>query len=217
MIGEVDHCGLVGGCVVLNFEGIVVGEGVGHVCSERAGVAFVAVGADVREMNTLRRLGGFDVPNHFVKTLQPTVEVVGAVVGGKGVGVCVEFKLPIANAVAVSTYNSTKISRGIFISLERVIAQHNVGDLPVAVWNSDCGNNGTVVDDLHLTPVGIGEGVLGDFLAVLGGSKVVRREWHGVSPLLLGCMYATFWYFMQVGFEVDQDMLQWEVNRKTFE
>lgn len=137
VVGQVHYSGLIGGCAVLNLEGVVVCEGVGDVCRECAGVAFVAIGTGVGEVNTLSSFGSFGVPDHLVEAVQPAVKVVGAVVGGECVGLAVECKLTVSNAVAVSTDNSTEVGRGTFISIERVVAQHNIGHLAVAIGNGD--------------------------------------------------------------------------------
>lgn len=137
VVGQVHHGGLIGGCAVLNFEGVVVCEGVGDLSCECAGVTFVAIGTGVGEVNTLSSFGGFGVPDHLVEAVQPAVKVVGAVVGGECVGLAIEFKLTVSNAVAVSANNSTEVGGGAFISVERVVSQHNVGYLAVAIGNGD--------------------------------------------------------------------------------
>lgn len=49
VVREVDHCGFVGGGGVVELELVIIVERVGDTGGERAGITFLAVGADVGE------------------------------------------------------------------------------------------------------------------------------------------------------------------------
>ena len=86
VLGEVDGGGFVGGGEELDFEGVVVGEGVDDGDVEVAGEAFGAVGIEDGESDGGAVGGHAHVafPVAFAEAFEAAVEAVGALVGGDG-------------------------------------------------------------------------------------------------------------------------------------
>jgi hypothetical protein len=78
VLREIDRRGLVRRRGVLHDELVVLREGVGDARVERAGITFVAGGADVREDDTGAAVAieGLGLPHHLVEPLDAAVQVV---------------------------------------------------------------------------------------------------------------------------------------------
>ena len=61
------------------------------------------------------------------------MESVGAIIGGQGVLFALQGKLPLRNAVAVTTYQASKKRVVLYVPLQIVIAEHNVAHHAVAI------------------------------------------------------------------------------------
>ena len=108
MIGEIDDGWFVGGGTVLNVDGVVIGEGIHHFHIECSRKSLGAVGVDECELQAVAVLLG--VPHLLVISLETTMQAVPVIVDGKGVFIAVESETSVANAVAVTAYQSAKVA-----------------------------------------------------------------------------------------------------------
>ena len=115
---QVRHSLSVGGGLILHLEFIVVGQAVGDLVGELAGIALFAVGAHVREdgADGVLRLDRLGLPDDLVESLQAAVQVVGAVVDGQRIFLAVEGELALGDAVGVAADGGAEVRRGTSLS-----------------------------------------------------------------------------------------------------
>nr|GEU28271.1 hypothetical protein [Tanacetum cinerariifolium] len=157
MIGQVDRRGPVGHRVEGDAQLVIGAQFVNHRGVQVAGVALLAVGAQVTE-NQAGRLGGaegFGGPQAAVKTIDAAVQVVGAVVLIQVVLLAVQRKAGIGDAVAVAADQGAEIVRFAQVGRHVVEAAHHVGQLAVAVRHVDFGDDAAEVEDLDDHAVGV--------------------------------------------------------------
>ena len=117
---------------------------VGHRGGERAGIALVAVGADVGEDNA-GGVGGFDrlgLPNQLVESLDAAVQMVRAVVRGQLVFDAVEGELSLGDAIGEAADGRTEAGMALEVVGQRIERERDVGQLAVAVGRFDGGDRG---------------------------------------------------------------------------
>ena len=135
VVGEVGDGGLVGGGGVVDVQR-GADQRVADVHGERAGKAHVAVGRDQRHFDAVGDL--LAGPELVVEAVRAAVERVAVIVRRDLVGVAVDGELAGANAVAVAADDGAEVGLGAGgcfgdVSVDRVVAEHHVGDLAVAV------------------------------------------------------------------------------------
>ena len=180
VIGEVDGRGLVGGGRVVHLQLVVVIERVDHRGGEVAGVTFVAVGTEVRQLDAhkilvLQRLG---LPDRLVEALLSTVEVVGAVVGGQGIGLAVQRELALGDAVGVAAGDGPEEGMSGKVVLERIQRQGDVGQVALPIGRLDRGEDRAVGHHLDRQPMGVGQGKLVNLLTVGRDAEVLLLQAH---------------------------------------
>ena len=75
-------------------------------------------------------------PHALVESDCSTVETVIAVVLRNFIPLAIKNKCPMADAVAVASYNCAKVSfRVVEIAIKGVISQHDIGDFAVSIRN----------------------------------------------------------------------------------
>jgi len=168
MLREVYDRRLVGRGPVVEAQFVVVGPRVGRRHVEVAGIAFLAVLADVVQFQGWAgfRHRDFRVPDDLVESLDAAVERVGAVVGGERVFPAVERELALGDAVAVATHETAEIGRLLQVFRKRVVAEHHVAQLAHPARHADRLDNAAVVGNLHDMAPGILERVEVHRLAV---------------------------------------------------
>ncbi len=178
VLRQVDRRGLVGRRLVVEPQRVVVGQGVGDLGLQRARVAHVAVRAGVREHHAHRvgTLEGLGLPVGLVETLWSAVQVVLAVVLRQRVGRAVDGERPLADAVAVAADDGAEEWRLVEVTLEVVVAEHDVTELPCLVGHLQRRDDAAVGDGFHFHPVGVGQREGLDGLAVGQGTE--RRASH---------------------------------------
>jgi hypothetical protein len=161
VVRQVHDGRLVGRRLVIDAEGVVVGQGVRDGGVEVAGVAFLAVltevvEADGRAVLALRLLGA---PDDLVETLHAAVEVVGAVVRREGVLFAVEGELALGDAVGVAAGDGAEERVAGEVAVEVLEAEDDVAGVAVLVRHVQLGDDAAVVGDLGDDAVLVGEGV----------------------------------------------------------
>jgi hypothetical protein len=118
VVRDVDDSGFVGCGGVIEAEHVVIGEGVDDGGGERAGITFLAVGADVGETDRGALFAADDLgfPDDFVEASEPAVEVVGAVVGGQRVCPAVEGESAPGDAVGIAPDRGAEIGMAVKVS-----------------------------------------------------------------------------------------------------
>jgi hypothetical protein len=104
VVGEVDDCGFIRGGGVIDLQLVLIGEGVDHFGGQSPGEAFLAILADVSELDG-RPLGGgrfADLPQLLAESERSAVQRIGAVIDGRVVSLALQRELRAADAVAVA-------------------------------------------------------------------------------------------------------------------
>ena len=110
VVGEVEDGSLVGGCLILDLQCVIFGEGVGYLHLDIAGVAVLAIRALGGELYVLLvELVG--LPDTVVESDGATaVQTVGAVVDGELVVLAIERELPLGDTVAIATDECSEVA-----------------------------------------------------------------------------------------------------------
>lgn len=149
VIGEVKNGWLVGGGIVVDPEGVVLGPGVGDGACESAGVAALAVGAGVGQGESwvVAIVAEIGFPDLFIETLFSAVEMVGGVVGGEGVFLAIQSEFPFRNAVGVATGDATKIGALFDVVVDGIESEDDVPHRAILVWHDQRGHGSSVIRD----------------------------------------------------------------------
>ena len=162
MVGQVAEGVAVADGLVADDQLVLVGEGVGDHHLQRAGIALLAVGADVLEnqmilADALHRRG---VPQLAVKAHVAAVQMGAAgLVLCKGQLLAVEHAFAVGDAVADATDQRAQIAVQGRVALHRGIAQHHAGDVAVAVGHVHGAQDAAEIGDFHRRTMGVGQDV----------------------------------------------------------
>ena len=135
MVGQVADGVRVGFGLVIQHQDVVVGQGVGNGDGQIAGVAFLAVGADIGELQAAA--AGFCGPDLFVKAAFAAVKVIPLVVSEKFILLAVQGEFRAADAVAVAADERAQVFVALFIIRQRIVAQHHVDEFPIPVGDHE--------------------------------------------------------------------------------
>src|ERR1043166_3066828 len=80
------------------------------------------------------------------------MKMVCAVVYCQGIRISIERKSSMCNPIRISTDDRAEVSRPVQISFQRVVAQHHVINLSLAIRCLDHGNNPAVISNLNFQP-----------------------------------------------------------------
>ena len=165
VIGEVEGRSLVGGGGVVEVQGVVFGEGVDDRYGQVAGVAFLAIGAEVSQRQGFAGGGsaGHGLPDVLVETDVAAVQRVGAVVGGELIRFAIEREPAPGNAVAIAPNQRPEVGIGFAEGGALVVAhiletQHHIAELAISVRHPQAGERAAVAADGGRGPVGVAEG-----------------------------------------------------------
>ncbi len=132
VVAQVDDGRRIGAGAVFNRQAAIAFERVGGGDRQRAGIALVAVGADVAQGGAIR-LGLDHVPDHLVEATGAAVQAVGAIVGGHAVFASIQREPAAGDAIGEAPDDGAEILRLGQRGLQRRVAQHHVGVLAVAI------------------------------------------------------------------------------------
>ncbi|VVT19327.1 hypothetical protein SPHINGO391_460096 [Sphingomonas aurantiaca] len=206
VVGHVDDRRLVGLRVIADAEIAGFVERVRHRDVKRAGIARIAVGAAMAEHQ--RRggaaLGRDDRPGDLVEAVAAAVQRIGLVVERELIGLAVEREAATRDPVGVAADRHAEEVGMIDIGSEVVIAEHDVGDLAVAVGahqrlqrravgQDPCGHAVRVAQRHRLDRGAVLQGAGGGALYVCRVGRLRRKRCeHGChdDPRLSDCTHA---------------------------
>ena len=147
---------------------------------QRAGVAFLAVGAAVGEGDAgkSRPLDRLGPPHDLVESADAAVQVIGAVVRGQPVLDAVQAEPALGDAVGVAADGRAEAGMAPEVVRERLQREGDVGHPAAAVGDLDRGDRGPVGHDLHPQAAGIDQRVQID-------RSTVGRSPHGSFSTLI--------------------------------
>ena len=170
---EVDDRGLVGGGLGLPDQFVGVGQPVGDLDLQGAGIAFLAVLAGVGERDAAGAglAHGCARPEHLVESLEAAVQVAGnaagRVVRGEGVFLAVERELAVRDAVAEAADAGAKIAGAREPAGEGVVAEGDVGLGALAVGHLEADEDRPVLGDPGGQALRVGQGEDLHFTAIV--------------------------------------------------
>ena len=143
VVSQIDHGFLVGGGGVFDLQRVCIRPGIRDGDFQISGKAFFAVFAEVGKLKQLAVFLGksFGCPYRFVEALDAAVQAVLAVVFRKRVGLAVQHKLRMADAVSVAANQRAEITFVIHVPVDSIVTEDHVGELAAAVRNlerDDC-------------------------------------------------------------------------------
>ncbi len=158
VIGQIDRRGLVGGGFVVEAQFVVVRERIRHLDREIAGITFLAILAQVGELDgrfVLARRKRLRLPDHLGESLASTVEVVRSIVGGEFVFHAVEREPGSGDPIGNPPNDRSRSRKPFAILIEVGGAQHHVGHRAVAIGHFDLGDNRAVDHDFGRHALGV--------------------------------------------------------------
>lgn len=156
---DVDRSGGVGGGADIPLQCVVLGQHVAHSGGHGAGIAFFAGGGDVFQGDGGRVVFD-DGPEPSIEADGASVEMAGyatwIVVGGELMGHALDLEPAVGDAVAEAPNRSSVIRVGIgVVRLDRVVAEHDVGKLAIAICDLEADQGGAEVADDCAGPMGV--------------------------------------------------------------
>ena len=156
VVGEIEHCGLVGSGLVGNLQCVVVGQGIGNLHVDIAWEAVLTIGAGGGECHVLVvRL--LSVPYSIVESyLSTAVQSVAVIVQGKLVRLSVEGELPLGNAVAIASDERTEVATLcsiLDVIADGVMSQTHIIHLAVLARHPDAHDAAAKVGEANLHAV----------------------------------------------------------------
>ena len=150
VLGEVHRRRFVGGGMVVDDQGVLVGQCVGYGDLQVAGVVFFHVFCEIGQHELVFCGVEFCIPNDFIKTDGSAVQVVPNAIFLQFIILAVERKTTVGDAVAVATDKGTEVGLvdGIHVTFDAVVAEYDVGKFSVTVSNENRRDDGPVVGDL---------------------------------------------------------------------
>src|SRR5262245_58176726 len=150
VLSKIDDCGLIRRSGIDKFQRIVFGQRVNRCNRQRARIAFLAVLADVIELEGGLFRARYDFWSHddLIESLYPAVKRVAIVVGRQSVFFPVEGELALGDAVTVTSDERAEIGGVLQIASEIVVAQDYIPHFSVPIWNLERDHNAPVVHDL---------------------------------------------------------------------
>ena len=171
VIGQIEHGRLlVCRCFVVDCQFIVVVQGVGNHRLEGSGIPFLAIRAGIGEFHTrcFIILERFSLPEFFHEVIDPTVQMMGAVVGCDLVFLTVDRELSMSDPVGEATADATKIGSIDEVGCGGVEIQCHVSQLPITIGNFDRCEDAASIDQAHFHPVSVSQVERDDFAAIFG-------------------------------------------------
>ena len=185
MVGKVHDGWLIGGGGIFHLQLVVVGECVEHLHFECSGKSCraVFVGECQRQCLVVHLVA---VPHAVVISHISSVQAVPVVVLRQLVFLAVECEPSVGNAVAVSSDECSEVAVYVHIVGQRVVSEHHVAHLSVAVGHEYCHDASAVVGHLYLHAVLVAQGEQANLLSLQGVFKIfaLHAELFG-SRLLL--------------------------------
>ena len=128
VIGRVEDGGLVGRAAIVDAQAVVLGQGVGHSQGDGAGIAILAILADVGELNprAVLALDRLAPPQLLVEAVGATMEMVGPVVQVELVALAIELELAGGDAVAVAADDGAEEILVLGVAGEIVVAEDDI-------------------------------------------------------------------------------------------
>ena len=164
VVGEVHYGGFVGLGRQDELEGVVFSPGVvGHYL-EVAGIAFLSVFGKIHEFYGISL--DTAVPDLVGKALGTTVQVVGAVVDGKGILHAVQREMAPSNAVGVTSGDFAGEGTVSKVILRGFVTQRDIGQFAFPVGYDDGYDACSHAAELHIGARSVFERVEIDFFSV---------------------------------------------------
>lgn len=162
VVGEVEDRSLVGGGLILDLQCVIVGEGVGYLHLNVAGIAVLAVRTLGGELYVLLiELVG--LPDTVVESDgAAAVQAVGAIVDRELVALAVKGELPLGDTVAVATDEGTEVAALCTVLLvvgDVVMAEAYVAQCVLLVGHHDADDAAAEVGEAYLHAVLIGQDI----------------------------------------------------------
>jgi hypothetical protein len=91
---------------------------------------------------------GFGIPKNFIESFDASMQVILAVVQRELILLSIKRKFPFGDPISITPDYRPEIGFVVYISLKRIIPQHNIGKIAAPVFSIYIGYNGSVIDNL---------------------------------------------------------------------
>ena len=160
-----------------------------HADAQRAGIALLAVRRNAAEAQSVCFL--VDLPHVLVKANLAAMQMVRTVVRRERIGLAVQLKHALADAVCEAPDRRADVARVFRIALDRIIAQHHVDELAAAVRRQNAAHRRAVVQNFNAQPVLVFHRPAAHLRAVLQCAEHSFLKFHiGSSPCFYFCAAA---------------------------
>ena len=151
VVGQVDGGRLIGGGLIAEGQGVFIVQGIGDLDPQIPREALLTVGGDIGQgqNGSIGGGGGFGAPDHVGIALLSAVKAGGAVIGKEGVGLAVQLKGRICDAVGHTTHQGPQIPVGLLVVGHGIVAKAYVRDLAVFIGGLDADDGTAEIGDLH--------------------------------------------------------------------
>ena len=152
MLREIEDGGFVRRGREIETQFVVVGQRVERRDRQVAGKTFLAVLAQVPQLQG-GSAGARDrlrIPNHLVKALDPAVQRIRPVVDRQRVGFAFERELASGDSIPVPADQTAEVRTALQITVERVVAEHDIAELAVFVRNFQRHDDAAVIANARL-------------------------------------------------------------------
>ena len=131
VVREIADCILITNRIVGNVECIVF-HAIGHADVQISGISLFTVWRHTRKSHTITQ--DFGTPNILIKATQTTMQMISAVIARQYIRFSVQRKLRVSNAICHTTNTRTKISSMCLITINRIIAKHDIHPVSISIF-----------------------------------------------------------------------------------
>ena len=151
VVGQVDRGRLIGGGLVAEGQGAVIVQGIGDLDPQIPREALLTVGGDIGQgqNGSIGGGGGFGAPDHVGVAPLAAVKAGRAVIGKEGVGLAVQLKGRVCDAVGHTTHQGPQIPVGLLVVGHGIVTHTHVGDPAVFIGGLDADDGTAEIGDLH--------------------------------------------------------------------
>ena len=143
MLCEVDRRRFVRRREVVDDQLVLIGERIRHSHVEVARIAFLTIGTRVPQLE--RRCAARRTPHALVKSLAAAVQMIRTDVRGELVGLSVQRKARVGNAVGATADDGAEVLGIVMVLLDVVEADHDIHQMACAVWREQRHDDAAVV------------------------------------------------------------------------
>ena len=184
MVGHIDDCRLICLCLVLNVDGIIIGQRHHHLAVQIAGEAFFTILGQISEFHFLGT-NLFGIKNLILEAFRTTVQTMTVIITRQLILHTVQRETSLIDTVGITSYRSSEVRRNRQIILDRIEAQHYITHHSISIGHHHRYDTPTEVRHTNLHVIRIAKHIQIGLLAIYFFLEVALQQ-TGFGRFLTG-------------------------------